>query len=632
VRVDPLQISGAEQLLHNLVGPNKDLAALKDLLIRRTEGNPFFAEESVRSLVETGVLVGEKGAYRPGVKIDEIRIPSTVQNVVADRIDRLPIDEKHLLQTASVIGVVIPFPLLHVVAQMPEGDLRRYLTHLQTAEFIYETKLFPEQEYTFKHALTNEVAYRALLHDRRTSLHAQIVHAIERMDAANLQERAEQLAHHAYNGSLWEKAVTYLWQSGAKASSRSANREAKEFFQKALLALDHLPRTQSTLSQAIDLRLDLRNPLFLLGEFEQLYQCLHQAESIAENLGDQRRLGRVLNFLISYYGLIGEHERAIMSCQRALSFNTSDLELNTVTYYYLGQAYHYLGQYDLSMQALNQALTLIPEAKYRSERFGTAYILSVISEVWLVQCLAQLGSFSEGLVHAERAIRLAEDANHVNSLAYAYCSLGILMLFKGQLDRAVAALEKCRGICEDSDIKVLLTHIWSHLGLAYAMSGRDEEGMPLLERSDAQSALMGRKAGQSLRTCWHAQVRLLADQVMKAKELAAQALDLAVQAKERGNQAWALRLLGDIAVVEKAETSVTEQYYDQAIRLAAELEMKPLKAHCLLGRGTMWLQSEEEKQRAQIELGAAVDLYRQLGMNFWLEKAALKLEPLRCSS
>src|SRR5215475_9322375 len=175
LRVNPLPPTSAEELVQHLLGGNLDLAPLKELLIRRTEGNPFFVEESVRSLVEAGVLVGEKGAYRPGLRIDEIRIPSTVQNVVADRIDRLPIEEKHLLQTAAVIGVIVPFSLLQAVSELPEDPLFQYLAHLKSAEFIYESNLFPRLEYTFKHALTNEVAYGALLHNRKTALHSRVV-------------------------------------------------------------------------------------------------------------------------------------------------------------------------------------------------------------------------------------------------------------------------------------------------------------------------------------------------------------------------------------------------------------------------------------------------------------------------
>ena len=349
LRIDPLQPTNAEELLQHLLGPNKDLVPLKELLIQRTEGNPFFAEESVRSLVETGILTGEKGMFRPGLKIDEIRIPSTVQNVVADRIDRLPIEEKHLLQTAAVIGVIVPLPLLRAVVALSEDELRGYLAHLQAAEFLYETKLFPELEYTFKHALTNEVAYGALLHERRIALHALVVDAIEKTDAGSLHERIEQLAHHAFCGELWAKAVSFQHQAGTKALGRSANVEGTLFFERALIALQKWPDSRAKLEHTIDLRLELRNPLFLLGQFDELHRSLIEAESIADRIGDHKRLGRVLNFLVGYYGTVGDHQRSIESGSRALEINRDDPELNTVTHYYMGVALHHMGQYDRSV-------------------------------------------------------------------------------------------------------------------------------------------------------------------------------------------------------------------------------------------------------------------------------------------
>src|SRR5262249_4844832 len=247
IRVDPLQPASAEQLLQHLLGSNKDLAPLKELLMHRTEGNPFFAEGRVRSLVETGGLVGEKGAYRPGLKIDEIRIPSTIQNLLADRIDRLPLAQKHLLQTAAVIGLVVPFRLLSAVAELPEDELYEYLAKLQSAEFIHETKLFPEVEYSFKHALTNEVAYGALLHDRRTWLHARTVIALEMIAGGNLNDYIETLAHHAFEGELWEKAVFFLRQAGAKATKRFANVETVAFLKRALESLGKLSKNQQNI-------------------------------------------------------------------------------------------------------------------------------------------------------------------------------------------------------------------------------------------------------------------------------------------------------------------------------------------------------------------------------------------------
>src|SRR4029453_14505312 len=149
------------------LGDDPSLASLMRVLIERTEGNPFFLEESVRTLVEIGVLVGEPGAYRLAQALPTIQGPATVQAVLAARIDRLPAEDKRLLQTAAVLGTEVPFPVLQAIAELPEADLHRGLAHLQAAEFLYETRLFPDREYTFKHALTHEVAYGSLLQERR---------------------------------------------------------------------------------------------------------------------------------------------------------------------------------------------------------------------------------------------------------------------------------------------------------------------------------------------------------------------------------------------------------------------------------------------------------------------------------
>jgi class 3 adenylate cyclase len=274
LRLDPLPPEGAEALLQALLGDDASLRPLSALLIERTEGNPFFLEESVRTLVETKGLVGERGAYRLVTALPSIQIPTTVQAILAARIDRLPGDDKRLLQIASVIGADVVLPLLQAVADLPEEALRRGLRHLQAAEFLYETRLFPDVEYTFKHALTHEVAYGGLLQERRRALHARIVEAIERLYAGRLVEQVDRLAHHASRGEAWEKALTYGRQAGARAYARSSNREAMACWEQALAALAHLPENRETIEQAIDLRLDVRNALQLLGELGPILEYL----------------------------------------------------------------------------------------------------------------------------------------------------------------------------------------------------------------------------------------------------------------------------------------------------------------------------------------------------------------------
>ena len=627
IRVDPLQVSSAEELLENLLGINRDLAPLKKLLIKRTEGNPFFAEESVRSLVETGVLTGEKGAYRPGLKIDDFVIPSTVQNVVADRIDRLPIEEKHLLQTAAVIGVALPFTLLRAVTELSDESLKICLSHLQAAEFLYETSLFPDLEYTFKHALVNEVAYGTLLHERRRWLHSQVVTALEQIKGSASHDHLEKLAHHAFHGELWDKAVDYLGQAASKAAARSANRAAADFYYSSLAALQHLPQEGDVSRRAVDVRLELRNPLFLLGQFEELHRNLREAEAIAERIGDHKRLGRVLNFLVSYYGVVGDHDRSIDSGTRGLRINRDDMELNTVTHYYMGVAFHHMGEYDQSITMLDRALSVVNDQRFKHERFGTASVISVICRSWLTQCFAQLGAFKDGIPIAETGIRIAEESEHAYSLAYAYCSLGFLFLVKGDLELAIAALERSQKICESSEIRVLTTQVGSHLGYAYALAGRVCDAIPLMEKADEQAKAIGRKAGWALRLTWLGHASLLERRMDAAREQGQRALALAGGGRERGYQAWAHKLLGDIIREESSNPSEALSHYAPSMALATELAMRPLQAHIHLSLGRLH-HRENQIEQARTELSLALTSYRCMEMPIWIGSAEQELSTL----
>src|SRR5262249_31090318 len=226
LRLDPLAADSANELLAALLGRAPELEPLKRLLIERTEGNPFFVEESVRTLVESGVLRGERSSYRLAKPFESTQVPATVQAVLAARIDRLTPEDRRRLQGAAVVGKDVPYAILQAIGELPEEALRQGLARLHAAEFLYETSLFPDLEYTFKHALTHEVAYGSLLQERRRALHAQIVEAIEQLYPDRQAEHIERLAHHAVRGELWERAAAYLRRAGQKAMARSAHREA----------------------------------------------------------------------------------------------------------------------------------------------------------------------------------------------------------------------------------------------------------------------------------------------------------------------------------------------------------------------------------------------------------------------
>ncbi len=629
MRVDPLPAAGANELIRSLLGSQEELASLTDLLIRRTEGNPFFVEEIIRSLTETGILVGSKGAYKPGIAVDSIRIPSTVRTVLADRVDRLPAAEKQLLQTAAVIGVVVPLRLLEEVTGSPADELHRHLVDLQASEFLYERNLFPKVEYSFTHALINEVVYGALLHEHRTALHASIVEALECLAGDDRHGHIEALAHHAFHGELWVKAVAYLQGAGAKATSHSAFLEALSDYGQALTAAAHWPDSSEKLAQQIDLHLDARNVLFLLGESARVAEHLHAAEALAEALGDEHRTARVLNFLNSYYGLAGDPERAIQIGQRALRLSVvqDDLASSTVAYYYLGAAYNKTGQYALAVDALMRGVENVG-AEQRHERFGTAAVQSVICRSHLVQCLAALGRFAEGSKFALEGIQIGEAADHATSLIHMLCSAGMLYLLKGDADQAIPHLERGLALCRTANIPVYVPFTASRLGSAYAQCGRLTEALPYLEQGIEDSAGSGRVAFLALSMASLAEGYLFSGRAGEAERVAERALELAKQYKERGHEAWALKTLGDIAMHEgRRDPARADANYRRALVLCHELGMSPLAAHCRMGTGAVHA-ALGASERARLEITAAAEQFSAMEMTHWQNRAAILLKDL----
>ena len=467
LRLDPLPPASAAEVLAALLGDDASLAPLTQLLMARTEGNPFFVEESVRTLAETGILVGERAAYRLAQALPTIQVPATVQAVLAARIDRLPSEEKTLLQTAAAIGTEVPVLLLQAIAEFPEAALHRGLAHLQAAEFLYETRLFPEQVCTFKHALTHEVAYGSLLHERRRLLHTRIAETLEKMVGDRVAEQVERLAHHALRGEAWDKALAYCRQAGEKAMARSAHREAVEYYEQALNALQHLPETRDTLEQAIDLRLALRTALGPLGDLGRILARLREAETLAEALADPRRLGRVVLFLANHCNQVGEYDQAIAAAQRALALDAAGGDVVLRANQYLGLAYEAQGNY---RQAIDYTASSLDRTRHH-ERFDQVFLPAVVSHARLATCHAELGMFAEGRALGEEGLRIAEAVAHPGSLMRAYHGLGLLALRQGDLPRALLCLERAMGICQDTDLPGLFPYDGCGLGCG-VYSGR----------------------------------------------------------------------------------------------------------------------------------------------------------------
>jgi tetratricopeptide (TPR) repeat protein len=365
----------------------------------------------------------------------------------------------------------VPFTLIQAIADLPEKQLRRGLSHLQAAEFLYEAQLFPDFEYTFKHALTHEVAYQGLLHDRQRALHARIADAIERLVPERAAEQAERLAHHALRGELWEKAVGYLRQAGLRAFARAAYREAIIHLEQALEGLRHLPQTRETTELTIDLHIDVRHALRPLGE-RRRGDHLHEAEGLARTLGDSHRLGWIATFMVSECVDTGDYDRAIRFGEEALSIarTLGDRSIEVVATTFVGFAHDARGDFGDAAALLERNVAL--EGDLRTDHFGTPVIQSAMSGARLADVLAQLGRFDEAIERGKAAVQIAEAADHPYTLHFGLLDLGLAYFCRGDLPRGIRVLARGLDFSRRWQIAFGTPVAAATLGAAYALAGR----------------------------------------------------------------------------------------------------------------------------------------------------------------
>ena len=633
LRIDPLAGESAEALLTTLLGTDPSLVAFKRLLIERTEGNPLFVEEWVRSLIETRELAGDRGAYRLSAPVTSIQVPATVRTILAARIDRLSPEEKGLLQAAAVIGNEVPYLLLQAVAQMTEEALRQRLSNLQAGEFLYETRLFPDLEYTFKHSVTHEVVYGSVLQERRRALHRRILQTTEKLYADRLTEQVERLAQHALRAEAWEEALMYLRQAGEKAFNQSANVEAVTAFEQALSAIAHLPQNRENIERGIDLRLALRNCLVPLAGYERALDYLRDAHALAQQIDDPGRRGWIAVYMTILLRHRGQLKDALAWGQLALDAATTldDAPLRMMTKFFTGQAHVILGDYRHAIELIHGSLDAETDARGTPKRMSLAgpyvgYVpaLPVLARAWLAWALAEVGDYADAIVQGEQAASAAASVDVPLVRAHGMLGLGIVHVRRGDPVQGVPRLESALQICREADIKG--TDIWiaGFLGAGYILANRTSEAVSLL------CDTLGR-AGQTRPTMSAfvlsqlAQAYVLTGEQRRAVELAQNAVDLARRHDLKGYEAWSLYSLAKIYAVDAP--SDAQASYQQALRLAKTLGMRPIEALSHLGLGELAHQSSQHVV-AREELMTAAVMFRGMGMNLWVNKTEAALAEL----
>jgi DNA-binding NtrC family response regulator/tetratricopeptide (TPR) repeat protein len=617
IRLHPLSVPSADALLTALVGKDQSLAPVKRLLIDRSGGNPFFLEEAVCDLLESRHLVGQRGECRLTTMIAHPEVPATVGAVLGARIERLSTTQQHILEIAAVVGNEVSASLVGAIAGMDQATLRRELIQLVGSEFLYETAASPEVAYRFKHALTHDVAYRRLSGDRKRTLHAGALRALEEESPRDSIVHVESLAHHAFHAGEWSKALLYCRRAGQRANRRLAHTEAVSYLEHAVSAADHLPEDRAAVEQSIDLRIDLRAGLFPLSEYDRVREHLARGAVLAKAIRDDVRLARIIATQAHYFCVITGELREATRCVdelASIASVTQDPELASVAGDALGRNYFSFGRYRECADTMKTTVTAIDRS--RSDYPGVLLMpVASAARVWMAWALAELGDFDEGTAVAQEAVRRAEARAQPWASFHGYWALAVLCLGRGEHEAALQPLAQMRRIVGETDALTLPRITDALIGHGHALGGRPAEAVSHLEKSFAIQA-----PHHAFLVCQD--TNYLADayrrcgRLDEAFSMATRALEVAQRLEHLGREAYALKTLGDVSAALGAHRDADERY-QQALAVAERCQMKPLVAHCHSGLAEGHRRAGRHEP-ARHHFTLAQSMYEAMGMRLWL--------------
>src|SRR3984893_13881725 len=490
LRLDPLGRESAEELLGALMSDAVELRRLKRRIIDKTEGNPFFIEEIVRALFDQGVLV-RNGTVKVTRSMSEIHIPPTVKGILASRIDRLPTDEKGLLQTLAVIGKEFPLGLVRGVIGKPDEELERMLAALQLSEFIYEQPAFPESSYTFKHALTQEVAYGSLLTERRKELHERTANQIEVFFNSRPEDHYGDLAHHYSCSGNSLKALEYLQLAAQQAIERSANTEAINHLTAAVHLLNTLPDTPQRDRQELALQTML-GPVLIATKGNgalEVGAVYKRALQLGRQSGEDARLFPVLFGLRSFHLIRVELQPAFELAQQLVSLAESvqDSGLLVEAYLAQGNSLFLFGKLIPALEHMERAISLYDPQTHHVHAFLYGLdpgVFCLAKSAWLLQLLGHSDRASKRM---EEALALAHRQSHAYSVAVGLVHAPPIFGLRREWPALQQQAEAVIAICREQGFASILAQATMYRGYALAQQGQTEEGIALMRGGlDAQ--------------------------------------------------------------------------------------------------------------------------------------------------
>ncbi len=630
----PLSRDETATLVRALAGRGIELPAavhLADQVWFLSEGNPFLIVEIMRTPDTAGTGNVSGHLMWP----ERLTLPERVREVVAARLERLGEPAQRLISAAATIGREFDFALMQRAADLDDAATAEAVEQLVRRRVIQPVG----ERFDFTHHSVRSVVYSQLPAHRRKELHHRVGLAIEELCQDDLKPYHLVLARHFVEAEAWPNALGHLWQAAMQAVGRCAYSDATLLFMQALEILTHLPKTRSAVEQAVDANLAIAHTLLLGGDPPQALVALREAELLVSAVGDQWRLGWVLAHFGEHFRVTGELDRAIGAGRRALALGAAlgDATLQAAVRLQLGQAHHAAGEYReaLALLALNvNDGTVEDEAAPREESLLAALVghrakptlLSAASRTWLIWCLAELGDFSEALRHGWGAIRLAEAGSVMDASTgmLAYLGVGRVLLARGDVKEAIQLLERCRDMQRLGTVESVSLSVDATLAAAYLAADRRPEAVTLAARAVDEAGSMKVTCGQALRLALLGEAVLAEGRTDEAREHALQALDLSRRRKERGHEAYALRLVAEVvAHGEPGDLEAADASYRQALALATELGMRPFAASCHLGLARLH-RRRNESHLAREHLADAVAMCREMDITLALEPDELQ--------
>jgi predicted ATPase len=592
ITLPPLGKSDVMKFLDGLLGTGSDLLPIRQLIIDRTEGNPFFIEECVHALVDDGILGHHGRQFHVLKSVDRVQVPDNVRAVVAARIDRLALVDRRILASAAVIGRDVSIDLLRKIVPISQQNLAAALRRLEIGDFMHLRGKYPDLQYAFRHPITHEVAYTSQLKDQRQNLHTRTLGAMEELYSDRLEDHVEQLAFHATHSGECAKIVPYSKQAALKAAVRSANLDAVAILREALAGIRDIADAQNTRVALVDMCFALREPLFRLGRLQQVVECLDEAKTHLAHMNDDERSGQLLLFQSHVRWLTGEHKEAAAAAlaARGIAARNNDTALNTRAVFQLGLCDFALCDYNSCIKSMretlahleNQALrdwqtSLHPES--RQQGYGLDRPLLIVASSYLVRALLELGQFPDAERVTAEALQHADIVDKPFSYVFAYLAAAYTHERQSRRADAIQWFERCLEQCQVAQANLMNPPVASALGLAYARAGRVEDAIALLNGAVTDARRMGLMFHQPLRLAQLAEGLFNADRAVEALDCANAALELAVHQGERGICAYAEYLIGLIlSRLGPGDPDEIAAHYQNACAIANELALQPLAA------------------------------------------------------